>query len=94
MKSAYELAMERMGGSGESSPLTDEQKAKIAEIGTLYESKIAGAKVGFDGRIAAAHAATDFMQVAMLEDDRRKEIVRLDAACEAEKEKVRASSAT
>ena len=89
MKSAYELAMERSGG--QSTPLTDEQKAKIAEINTLYESKVAGAKVGFDGRIAAAHAATDFMQVATLEDERRKEIVRLEATCEAEKEKVRAA---
>jgi len=31
MKSAYELAMERMGGGGDK-PLTDEQKGKIAEI--------------------------------------------------------------
>ena len=31
MKSAYELAMERMGG-GEDKPLTDEQKEKIAEV--------------------------------------------------------------
>ncbi len=88
MKSAYEMAMERMGG-GDHKPLTDAQKAKIAEINTLYESKIAGAKVGFDGRIAAAHAATDFMAVATLEDERRKEIARLEAMCEAEKEKVR-----
>ena len=88
MKSAYELAMERAGG-GDSKPLTDEQKVRIAEINTLYESKIAGTKVGFDGKIAAAHEATDFMAVATLEDERRKEIVRLEATCEAEKEKVR-----
>ena len=40
MKSAYELAMERMGGDDDK-PLTDEQKEKIAEIDTKYKAKIA-----------------------------------------------------
>jgi hypothetical protein len=45
-KSAYELAMERLrqkdreGGEAER-PLTDEQKAAIAEVRKLYESKMA-----------------------------------------------------
>lgn len=44
MKSAYELAMERMGG-GEDKPLTDEQKEKIAEIDSKYKAKIAERKI-------------------------------------------------
>ena len=44
MKSAYELAMERMGG-GDDKPLTDEQKEKIAKIDTRYKAKIAERKI-------------------------------------------------
>ena len=42
MKSAYELAMERMGGSDQS--LSDEQKKAISEIDAKYKAKIAEKK--------------------------------------------------
>jgi len=45
MKSAYELALERMSGQGVDAPsataLSDEQKAAIAEVRSLYASKVA-----------------------------------------------------
>ena len=41
MKSAYELAMERLEQKAPTKKLTDEQKARIAEINSLYGSKIA-----------------------------------------------------
>ena len=43
MKSSYELAMERMGGGDK--PLSEEQKAKIAEIDSKYKAKIAERKI-------------------------------------------------
>ena len=43
MKSAYELAMERMGGSDQS--LSDEQKKAISEIDAKYKAKIAEKKI-------------------------------------------------
>ena len=43
MKSAYELAMERMGGSDQS--LSDEQKKAISEIDVKYKAKIAEKKI-------------------------------------------------
>src|SRR5438067_12378274 len=48
VKSAYELAMERFKKQDkeagiERTPLTDEQKAAIAEIRNLYEAKLAEA---------------------------------------------------
>ena len=48
MKSAYELAMERFKKQDkeagvERKPLTDEQKAAIAEIRNFYEAKLAEA---------------------------------------------------
>ena len=55
MKSAYELAMERLAKtSGPTKTLTDEQKARIAEIEKKYEAKIAQEKLGLEARIAAA----------------------------------------
>jgi hypothetical protein len=46
-KSAFELAMERLArkdreeGVAEERPLTDEQKAAIAEVRTVHEAKVA-----------------------------------------------------
>ena len=42
MKSAYELAMERMGE--DDVPLTEDQKRKISDIETKYKAKIAERK--------------------------------------------------
>ena len=41
MKSAYELAMERLQKDAPSVPLNAEQRAQIAEIDSLYTAKIA-----------------------------------------------------
>ena len=56
MKSAYELAMERLqkkdSDAGiEHKPLTDAQKAAIAEIRNFYESKLAEAQVLHEGKL-------------------------------------------
>ena len=40
MKSAYELAMERLNQQAPSVKLTAEQKAKLADLDSLYKSKI------------------------------------------------------
>ena len=45
MKSAYELAMERLEKDSPVTALSDEQKAAIAEIDSLYQSKIAEKEV-------------------------------------------------
>ena len=41
MKSAYELAMERLQKDAPSVPLNAEQRAQIADIDSLYTAKIA-----------------------------------------------------
>ncbi|MBM3752221.1 MAG: hypothetical protein FJW21_13765 [Acidimicrobiia bacterium] len=56
MKSAYELAMERLqqkdADAGiEHTPLTDAQKAAIAEIRSFYDAKLAEVQVLHDGRL-------------------------------------------
>jgi hypothetical protein len=55
MKSAYELAMERLAeASGPTKSLTDEQKARIAEIEKKYEAQVAQEKLSCEARSAAA----------------------------------------
>jgi len=54
MKSAYELAMERLekaGGPGKK--LSDEQREEIAGIEKVYEAKIAEARLEFDQKMAS-----------------------------------------
>ncbi len=41
MKSAYELAMERLGAASPPVKLTAEQKSRIAELESVYKAKIA-----------------------------------------------------
>lgn len=49
MKSAYEIAMERLEAeSGPSKKLNEEQKARIAEIDRKYDALIAEEKLTFD----------------------------------------------
>jgi hypothetical protein len=56
MKSAYELAMERLNKSDadagiEHKPLTDAQREAIAEIRSFYESKLAEVQVLHEGKL-------------------------------------------
>lgn len=52
MKSAYELAMERLDAElGPTKKLTDEAKAKIAEIDKKYDAEIAAIRIDFDGKL-------------------------------------------
>src|SRR5262245_34528370 len=55
-KSAYELAMDRLRKKDEAAgivnkPVTDEQKATIAEIRNFYESKLAEVEVLHQGQL-------------------------------------------
>ncbi len=55
MKSAYELAMERLAeDSGPSKTLTDEQREQIAEIDRKFDAQVAEEKLGAESRAAAA----------------------------------------
>ncbi|MBI4557436.1 MAG: hypothetical protein HY706_07630 [Candidatus Hydrogenedentes bacterium] len=53
MKSAFEIAMERLEKeSGPTKKLTEAQKAAIAEIERRYDAKIAEQKLAFEPRLA------------------------------------------
>lgn len=93
MKSAYQLAMERLDQSGEEVvELSDEQRARLAEIDQKYKGKIAEKEVFLGGLIDGAKAQASFQELGQLEEQRTREIRRLRETCEAEKEAVRAGA--
>jgi len=91
MKSAYELAMERMGEDGESKPLTDEQKKKIAQVDSKYRAKIAERKIFLDKSLSEAIEKQDLEEAEKIRHQLADETVRLEEKAETEKEKVRNS---
>jgi hypothetical protein len=93
MKSAYELAMERLEKNQPSVALTTEQKEQVAEIESSYKAKIAEKELLLRDEIGKAQAAGNFEEVEKLEKQLVSEMARLREDCEAKKEKLRASFA-
>jgi hypothetical protein len=93
MKSAYELAMERLEKAAPSITLTDEQKKEIAGIESSFKAKIAEREVFLKDQIGKAAAAGKFDEVGELEKQLASEIRRLQSDCEEKKEKARAGFA-
>ena len=93
MKSAYELAMERLAKASPTLVLTDEQKTQLAEIDSTYKAKIAEKELFLKDQIQKAENAGNFGEIEKLEKQLISEIARLRQDCEAKKEKLRASFA-
>ena len=89
LKSSWELALERMGGKP-TAKLTNEQKAKLAEIDKVYTAKIAERELELKPKIAAAQSAGKVEDAQKLDEILRNEVAKFRAKLEAEKEKVRA----
>src|SRR6266496_4354624 len=93
MKSAYELAMERLEKSSPSLSLTEDQKKEIAEVDSVYLAKIAEKELFLKDQIRKAQAAGKIEELESLEKQLVSEIRRLHEECEAKKERLRASFA-
>jgi hypothetical protein len=91
MKSAYELAMERLAKSDPASnaPVTAEQKARLAEIDLLYKGKIAEREIFLKQQIEKALAQSQLEEVEKLNQQLARERARLEEDREDEKERVR-----
>lgn len=89
MKSAYERAMERFGGDEPENKLSDEQKAELAEVTEKYKAKIAEKELFLGDLIRKASDTGNFGEIAELEEQRRREIAKLEKDREEEKEKIR-----
>ena len=91
MKSAYELAMERLQQTSPSLSLTEEQKKELAEIDSKYRAKIAEKELFLRDQIRKAQTVGKADDIDSLEKQLASEIRRLQEECEAAKEKLRAN---
>ena len=89
MKSAYELAMERLQDSAPHVELNDEQRAELAAVDDKFKAKVAEKEVFLGGLIDQAKAQANFQEIAEIEQQRAREIARLKEQCEEEKQAVR-----
>ena len=89
MKSAYELAMERLNKTAPTKKLTDAQKKELAEIDSQYAAKIAEREIFVKGEIAKAVDKGDFEAVQQLEKQLVSNRKSLEAEKEEKKDKVR-----
>ncbi len=92
MKSAYELAMERLEQTAPVKKLTKEQKAQLAEIDSKYAAKIAEREVFLRGELSKAEGSGDFEAIEQLQRQISGERKRLEGEREETKEKVRESA--
>jgi hypothetical protein len=93
MKSAYELAMERLQKASPSLSLSEEQKKELAELDSKYRAKIAEKELFLKEQIRKAHIEGKIEDIESLQKQLTSEVQRLQQDCEARKEKLRASFA-
>ena len=91
MKSAYELAMERLAKSdpNASRPITPEKKSRLAEIDRVYKGKLAEREIFLKKQLDEALAEQKFEEATKIKQQLGSERVRLDEEREEEKERVR-----
>jgi len=86
MKTAYELAMERLDKSAPTTKLSPAQKKELAELDSQYAAKIAGREIALNSEIAKAGDREEQQKLReQLAIDRRK----LQSELEDKKEQVR-----
>lgn len=89
MKSSYELAMERLNKQAPSVKLTAEQKAKLADLDSLYKSKIADREILVKGQLQKAADKGDAEAYDQLEKQLVSDRKTLNAELEEKKNLVR-----
>jgi hypothetical protein len=92
MKSAYELAMERLSKASPTVKLTEEQKRQIAELESRCAAKIAERELLLQGEIVKAVDKGDSEAIAQLEKQLVSDRKSLRAEFEEKKEKIRAQT--
>lgn len=88
MKTAYELAMERLSKNAPAVKLSDAQKKELADLDSKYAAKIAEREIALNGEIAKT--AGDFAKEESLREQLIMERKKLQAELEDKKEQARA----
>lgn len=90
MKSAYELAMERLAKADPAAaPLSTDQKTRLAEIDRVYQGKLAERDIFLQQQLGAALAARNLDEADKIRKQISGEKARLEEEREEEKDRVR-----
>jgi hypothetical protein len=91
MKSAYELAMERLAKSdpAKGKPLTAAQQTRLAELDRVYQGKWAEREIFLKKQLDEAYAAQKADEVQKIQQQLAHERARIDEERDEEKERVR-----
>ena len=92
MKSAYELAMERLNKTSPVKKITEDQKKELADLDSKYAAKIAERELSLKDQMTRAVEQGDFELLQSLEEQLVRERKGLQVELEEKKERVRASS--
>jgi len=87
MKTAYELAMERLNKAGPGAKLSNSQKKELANLDAKYAAKIAEREIALTAEMAKV--AGDFGKEELLRQQLLTERRKLQAELEERKEQVR-----
>ena len=87
MKTAYELAMERLNKTAPAVKLTGAQKKELAELDSKFTAKIAEREIALKDEMAGA--AQDFERVEALRQQLANERRKLQAELDEKKDAVR-----
>jgi hypothetical protein len=90
MKSAYELAMERLAATEPAVRLDEDQKRRIADLEAKCKADIAAKELLLGGEMEKARAAGESDQIAQLQRQLADEIRRFEERRDREKSVVRA----
>lgn len=89
MKSAYELAMERLQKAAPGVKLTAGQKAAIAELESQYAAKAAQREIGLREEILKAESRGNEEEASKLREQLARERQKLHAELDEKKERIR-----
>ena len=92
MKSAYELAMERLSSQEPTRKVSDALKKILAEIDTTYQSKIAERETFLGAKITAARRGGAEEEAGILREELARDLRGIREEWESKKEKARAAS--
>ena len=90
MKSAYELAMERLQESDpDKQPVTDEMRKALAAVDEKFDAKVAERKIFLTQTLATATANQDLQEVELIQKQISNEKARIEEERETAKDKIR-----
>jgi hypothetical protein len=94
MKSAYELAMERLQQQSPTVKLSKAQKTELAELESQYAAKIAQRELGLKEEITKAESHGDKEEADQLRAQLVYDRAKLAAELEEKKERIRGSKSS